>query len=83
LQQDEDLSLHECVGKICSEIILEMKVTDFVNSPTSLLRVPKTRQLKNKEPWELEDGRFCDLAPKKSVRTSWPKTKNKEDGEGS
>lgn len=70
-----DLSLGEYVGKICSEMILKMETTDFGNSPVSLLRLPETKQLKNKKLWELEDGRFCDPAPKKSVWTSLPKTK--------
>lgn len=52
-----------------------MEMTDFVISAVSLLRVSETRQLKNMEPWELEDGRFCNPPLKKSVWTSWTDTK--------
>lgn len=52
-----------------------MEIADFGNYPLSLLRAPEIWQMKNKEPWEMEDRRFCDPAPKNSVWASWPKTK--------
>lgn len=50
-----------------------------MENPVSQFRVPGMRQLKNKGPWELKDGGFCDPTPEKKVWTNLKLTSKKDE----
>lgn len=65
-------------GENFSDMVLKMETINFGKSQVSQFTMPGMRQLKNKGPWELKDGRFCDPTHEKRVCTSQKLTSTKD-----